>query len=75
VRGDQAYVYAVVDGKAVPTAIETDGLFGPQVVVTGGISGDTSIVSFARVVKDNQVITSMQDKKEEQATSTDSVTN
>ena len=56
VRGDQAYVYAVVSGKAVPTAIETDGLFGPTVVVTDGITANTKIVSFARIVKDNQII-------------------
>lgn len=56
VRGDQAYVYAVVGGKAVPTPIDTDGLFGPTVTVTGGVDANTKIVSFARIVKDNQII-------------------
>ncbi len=56
VRGDQAYVYAVVKGRAVPTPVETDGLFGPVVVVNEGVTGDTEIVSFARIVKDNQII-------------------
>lgn len=56
VRSGQAYVYTVQSGKAVPTKIETEGLFGPVAMVTSGITGDDLVVSFARGVKDNQII-------------------
>lgn len=56
VRGDNSFVYKVQDGKAVPSLVETDGLFGPTVVVTAGLDVEDMVVTFARAIKDNQQI-------------------
>lgn len=56
VRGETTFVYIIRDGKAVPQAIQTGGLFGPTVKVVGGIEASDEIVVFARGVKDNQII-------------------
>ena len=56
VRSGTSFVYVVNDGIATPREIQTAGLFGPFVEVTGGLSPEDEIVISARGVKDNEKI-------------------
>ena len=56
VRSGTSFVYVVNDGIATPREIQTAGLFGPFVEVTGGLSPEDEIVISARGVKDNERI-------------------
>jgi len=56
VRGDESFVYVVQEGKTVPTAVKTQGLFGPSIIVTEGLNSGDQVISFARSFKDYQKV-------------------
>jgi len=56
VRAGESYVYVLQDGKAVPTQIITNDLFGESIEVESGLESSDLVLLSARGVKDNQEV-------------------